>query len=216
MATQNNNALAVGVHGPVRPWVYKRLVRQDNDFVGLIAYSLYKKRKTEIAESHRNNGEGEDVIVLKLREYHDQVVVGDNEIERFRSDATALLNGLLNNVTSDLQKGHQQAVQEIGVKHEKALKDARGSHEKALREAKKQAIDDVSKSAKQAKQGLGVRDRCVSWLLDGVQTTLAGVLVTVVSFGAVSLLTSDNWKAEMAAKTVQLLTGTSPKPSAEK
>lgn len=183
-----------------KQWVYKRLVNGDNDFVGLIAYGVYKRRKTELAERHRADGCSEAEIEEKIAVFHDQVVTGNEDIERYRRDASAMLGGLINQTQEELRADYGRQCAAMEKKH--AAAEAK---------AKKQWIDDLSKGAKWAKQTIPLRDRVASWLMDGLQTTIAGIVVTILGFGIMSAFTSDNLKAEMLAKTVQLLTGASPK-----
>lgn len=76
-------------------WVYKKIVKDDRDFVGLIAYGLYKKRKSELANNYRKKGLSEAEITSKLKEFHDQEVQGNDALDSYRSRAESLLNDML-------------------------------------------------------------------------------------------------------------------------
>lgn len=80
---------------PKKLWVYKRLVTSDDDVVGLVAYGFYKSRKTELADGYRRKGLDEATISQKLKEFHDQVVSGNGEVEQYRQRAELYLDSLL-------------------------------------------------------------------------------------------------------------------------
>lgn len=80
---------------PKRLWVYKRLVTSDADVVGLIAYGFYKHRKSELADGYRRQGLDEAAIAQKLREFHDQVVSGNGEVDQYRRRAEQYLDRIL-------------------------------------------------------------------------------------------------------------------------
>lgn len=80
---------------PKRQWVYKRLVTSDADVVGLIAYGFYKNRKSELADGYRKQGLDEAGIAQKLREFHDQVVSGNGEVDQYKRRAEQYLDRIL-------------------------------------------------------------------------------------------------------------------------
>lgn len=90
---------------PKPQWVYKKIVKNDKDFVGLIAYGLYKRRKSELAGTYRKSGISEDEITKKLKDFHDQEVQGNSALEAYRHSAERLLSDMLT-------KNHEAAKQE--------------------------------------------------------------------------------------------------------
>lgn len=63
--------------------------------MGLIAYGLYKRRKSELAEGYRKNKLAEDEITRRLKTFHDQEVQGNGALDGYRSSAERLLNDML-------------------------------------------------------------------------------------------------------------------------
>lgn len=80
---------------PKKQWVYRRLVTSDADVVGLIAYGFYKHRKSELADGYRKQGLDETSTAQKLREFHDQVVSGNGEVDQYRRRAEQYLDRIL-------------------------------------------------------------------------------------------------------------------------
>lgn len=74
-----------------KQWVFKKLVKREDDFVGLIAYGLYKQRKTEIAESLRKKRTPESEIETRLKSFHEQEVQGNGALEVYRTRAERLV-----------------------------------------------------------------------------------------------------------------------------
>lgn len=76
---------------PPRRWVFEELVKDENDFIGLIAYGLYKHKKHELAIYYKSQDRSDEQIALELRKFQEQSLVGDRDIETWRANATSLL-----------------------------------------------------------------------------------------------------------------------------
>lgn len=200
-----------------KPWVYKRLVRDDADLVGLLAYGLYKKRKTEIAEELRNQGKEEQAIENELAHFHDQVVTGDVEIQRYRNDGHALLDVVIKNAQKEaheqcaarlaqMQDEHTKAIAALESNHNKKIQDANKAHQKAIQEAKKSAIDTLAKTAKSAQEENKSRTwRFFVWLFSGVPGTAATFFLTIIMLGLFAFFAPSSMKDQItgwAAKTL--------------
>ena len=177
--------------------MYKCLVQGDDDFVGLIAYSLYKKRKTGLAEQHRADNCTEDEIKTKINEYHDMVVTGQDEILRFRSDAKRLLEDMLS-----------KYAQEIKQEAEKKRTELITSHKKELEKSKKQLVDSLARTAIDAKQNnLNWLKRLGLWLFSGVPSAAATILLTVMVLGGLAIFAEPGEKGKFASSVVNKAAG---------
>lgn len=63
--------------------------------MGLIAYGLYKRRKSELADGYRKNSLDEAEITRRLKTFHDQEVQGNGALDGYRSSAERLLDDML-------------------------------------------------------------------------------------------------------------------------
>lgn len=153
-----------------RQWVYSRLVQGRDDMLGLIAYGLYKARKSELAESYRRNGLTEEVIVQKLREFHDQTVHGNGALEQYRGAATRYLDDLLKDAYA---RGRVEAAEDLSSAAQDAMASGRSWWRKAL-----------------------------AWLVSGLPSALATLVLTLLVFGVAMLLASPERRAQVASDAV--------------
>lgn len=81
--------------GANKVWVFRRLTQSNSstapDVVGLIAYSLYKAKKDELAINLRKQGKSESEIDQKLDEYHELTASSDTEIQDLKAKAISVL-----------------------------------------------------------------------------------------------------------------------------
>lgn len=176
-----------------KQWVFKRLVQDENDLIGLLAYSLYKCRKTEIADKHRARNATEAEINTQLALFHDQTVLGETEIKNYRVRGQALFNNLVETSRADLQKELEQAK----LRHKKELADAR-----------RKAIDDLAATVKkskseQANKWLGVG----LWFVSAIPGSFATMLWVVLIYGIAMYFTPEAQRSAAVANMVNAVTG---------
>lgn len=170
-------------------WAFKCLVRREDDFVGLIAYGLYKKRKSDLADHHRANGCSEEEIKQKVKDYHAMVVTGDAEIERFKRDAKNLLDQMMDATAEAIKNGHKEEIASLAHQHQKAID-----------KAKKQAIDDVARTAKNAiKNDQRWPLKFLFWLISGVPSAAATIVLAALIFGVMAIFGEPSDRGKLAS-----------------
>lgn len=79
--------------------VYEKLVQSDKDYVGMLAYSIYKKQKQEFIKEHIINNGGDIPCVEKIKSFHD-LAIQPTQIDMYRKQATSLTKELTNEIIS--------------------------------------------------------------------------------------------------------------------
>jgi hypothetical protein len=67
--------------------IYAQLVESEKDFLGILAYSVYKRQKNEVIEKYRD--QGETVLQTELDRFHD-LCSSDTQLNYFKTEANAL------------------------------------------------------------------------------------------------------------------------------
>lgn len=80
-------------------FIYSRIVNDDNDFIGKIAYSIYKEDKIQHINSFFENNK-RNPNQDELKKFH-EISSTDNSIERYRLQAENLLQEFLDNTLSE-------------------------------------------------------------------------------------------------------------------
>lgn len=99
---------------PTYNWIYERLVTDENDLVGAIAYILYKQQKIEFI-SEIEEASGIDPTVEQWAEFH-RLTCLDSSIINYQKRAEDLVNQFLRNVLSQhLEQLDDQAEQRMAA-----------------------------------------------------------------------------------------------------
>lgn len=91
-----------------KQWVFKVLVKRSNDPHELIAYSLYKKEKDELADNLIENKFSSKQIASELRIFHDQVLRTESRLQGFRDKAVLLLKYLITDIEKELHASYMK------------------------------------------------------------------------------------------------------------
>lgn len=112
-----NEQHIVAGNNPNYNWIYGRLVQDENDLVGAIAYVLYKQHKIEFINQIENQS-GADPSPEQWAEFHRSTCLESN-ILNYQNRAGNLVNQFLQNILSDhFQKLESQADQRAAEKAE--------------------------------------------------------------------------------------------------
>lgn len=72
-----------------RNFVYYKLLQSDDDYVGMVAYTIYKKSKIAYIQELRNDGNRTEDEIDSLLETWQQSKCNDSEIKTLRDNAVA-------------------------------------------------------------------------------------------------------------------------------
>lgn len=104
-----------------KKWVFEELVESDRDFVGLIAYALYKDQKHRLAVSLREQGKTEDEIADKVQTFHDSVI-HSGHLSDYTNKSTKLVEGLVEEVEKELVKNFDAGLAQFKAEYDKKKK----------------------------------------------------------------------------------------------
>lgn len=98
--------------GKAYNWIYRELVENEDDVVGAIAYSLYKRHKIEyIYQCEQETGA--PPTSEQLAEFH-RISSSQTSLDHYRYQADMLLSNLLNfateNIASEMQRQQKEVI----------------------------------------------------------------------------------------------------------
>jgi hypothetical protein len=179
-----------------KKWVFRLLVKDDKDIVGLLAYSLYKHRKNEIAEGHRSRGVPEAEISQKLSAFHDESTVGATAIDQFRERG----NNILAEVVAQAENRRNAA-------HQAALDALKKDHAKELLKCRKEAMAEIAAAAATKVAKTHWAKKTLLWLVSGIPGAVSTVVLVVVIYGVMAILAGEEKRNAMAASGLNTLLG---------
>ena len=101
-------------------YIYSRLVEDESDMIGNIAYSLYKTDKIKFIEEFKEKHGGTEPEEKDLCGFH-EFSSSDSSIERYRMQAMILLNSFLDDTLSAVTK---QMESDFVNKHQSLMEKA--------------------------------------------------------------------------------------------
>jgi hypothetical protein len=86
-------------------YIYSKLVEEDSDLIGHIAYSLYKKSKIEYIEKKKSDGEAlTDTELIPFNDFSSS----ESSIESYRIKAELIVQGFIENVLDEELKSYKE------------------------------------------------------------------------------------------------------------
>jgi uncharacterized membrane protein len=109
--------------------LYKKIVKDERDVIGHIAYALYKAAKIKHIEKYKSEHDGEDPSEDYLEHFHN-ISCLEEEVERYKLQATAILQDFLTNTVTEILEDTEQDLVDA---HLDMVKDALADTEKELK-----------------------------------------------------------------------------------
>ncbi|RUO38880.1 hypothetical protein CWE15_10260 [Aliidiomarina taiwanensis] len=172
-------------------WVFECLVKGDNDPVGFIAYSFYKKAKHEIAVKLREEGASEEEIRTRVQAHHDNAVKSQEILNTYVESATRFLVGITDKIEREISD-------KFNRKHEQQEREWLERKQK-LESAAKKALDAEAKklvAAARTYKNPKFREKALNWFLSGLSSLAASLFVAVVVGGLMWWVTPEQTKKE--------------------
>ncbi len=105
-----------------KKWVFSELVKDSNDLSQLIAYTIYKADKNDLACSLRLNAKSEAEIQVKLDDYHDSVATTPRLLQSYQNRAEGLMQTVVNDIANKAKLQAAEQIEQIKEQHKKELK----------------------------------------------------------------------------------------------
>lgn len=154
-------------------WVYEALVKTDGDGIGLIAYTIYKRKKQQLAASLRHGGKSEIEIAEALKVFHDQVIAS-NSLDTYRDLSQQFWDKIFEEIEVEYSRRLSEELEQIDKEFENKL-----SEEKKLIFRKIEEYQLESRTT---------WERFRSFIFSGVPSAVATFIVICLFLG-VTLLT---------------------------
>jgi hypothetical protein len=91
-----------------RRWIYSKLVKDENDMLGHIAYSLYKRQKIEFIKDKEEENNGQPPTDQQLRDFQ-EFAGSESQLELYRNKAINLSQIFLQTtLNEDLEKQKEE------------------------------------------------------------------------------------------------------------
>ncbi len=170
-------------------WVFDALVKNREDKIGLIAYSLYKFEKNELA--HRINSEGKTSTQIRseLKIFHNHAL-GHSRIKGFRDHAEVVIRDLIEQIEEGLREEYQLQLDNINTLLDDydALKTTIDNFPKIIKQERENAILDFHRAVtRKESRETGRIIRTLKWFRDGFQGVIAAILLALVIYGLCAL-----------------------------
>lgn len=175
-------------------WVFDALVKDREDKIGLIAYSLYKFEKNELA--HRINSEGKTSAQIRseLKIFHNHAL-GDSRIQGFRDHAEVVIRDLIEQIEEDLRDEYQLQLDHVNTLLDDydALQATINNFPKIIKQERENAILDFHRAVtRKESRETGRTIRTLKWFRDGFQGVIAAILLALVIYGLCALALSPD------------------------
>lgn len=165
-----------------KKWVFEKLVENDQDVKGLIAYALYKNSKHNLAKTLRQEGNTEDYISSQAQTFHDQTVSNQTALDSYRSQSKIFLDDLIQSIEQHFEQQFSKKLQDEKKSFEEQKRQHAKDCEKRIIKEKKEFIQKIQ--ALELKQ-LHWTVKLLRWVFSGVPKAIASTLVTILIFGLI-------------------------------
>lgn len=189
-------------------WVFTELVDDDTDYVGLIAYALYKVEKNQLAESLKKQGFNSAHIDAKVKEFHDSVVEIPKTKARYRQTAEEVMRSLVTNMENKIRPEFQGQIEKL----QKQVVDKDKKHTAELAKAKRLGVESFYDAyCTGNKEGKSKWLLSALWLWSGFSGVFAAIIVAVAVYGlAAMFLTSDKREEILSSAADNIISAVAP------
>lgn len=178
-----------------KKWVFRELVTDEKDYLGLLAYTCYKLEKDNLAQDLRDAGNSEEYVAEALEKFHDASVT-KSQLQEFRDKGLGVMAALTEELDAALISKHADDIQVLKKHHQTAIKNKDVAYIKAIEQAVKTARSDVKKDILSKMQAYPLANvsflkQSLKWVFNGFQSVVA-VFILIFSLHALAYWTSDD------------------------
>ena len=169
-------------------WVFTELVKNKDDFEGLLAYAFYKVDKNAYAEELKAQDLTPEQIDEKVHDFHD-MALRTTAIEGYRRDALAFMRIILDGTEQKVRLDFQGQIDKL----KKQVQDKNVKHATELAKAKRLGVESFYDTyCAGNKEGKSKWLLSALWLWNGFSGVFAAIIVAVVVYGiAAQYVSSD-------------------------
>lgn len=201
-------------------WVFQALTQNDKanaddiNIVGLMAYSLYKAKKSQLATSLHDDGITQRVITNRLKLYHDNLLMSESDLDDLRKQAKDIFSEAVNKpydkLAAELNKQLEIERQLLDNERTQFRKD----RDLIIEGIRAEELNKIQAAAASYKKPSALR-RFWNWLAGGFAGIFATILTAIVIFGLMVITSPEDDKAiviEHSVKSLMKIVTTDPMP----
>ena len=173
-------------------FIFNQIVENEDDFVGSLAYVLYKKNKIEYIEQYKKEHEGKEPDLSELIEWQKGECV-KSKLENYKKLAEQKTTAFVNNLQGEKDKQLLKRQSEL-TKNQRELKE------------KERQIKEKEKSLRLRDSYCHVKPQKGQFWIGVSQSLIASFLFIIISF---IILISISGKADIVAWFKELFIATS-------
>ena len=182
-----------------KKWVFRELIKDENDYQGLLAYACYKIEKDKLAQDLREINKSDEEVEKALEQFHNASVT-KGQLEEFKKKGLGVMTVLTEKLDEELINKHDDELQNLKSQHQSALKQKDAAHNKELIQAKKTAKSEAKKELLAQIQSHSVSEisiikKSLKWVFNGYQSVVAVFILIFI------LHTIAYWSADDATKS---------------
>ncbi|WP_067095559.1 hypothetical protein [Marinomonas atlantica] len=184
-------------------WVFERLVKNDQDAQGLLAYALYKYSKHSLALSLRSEGVSEPEIDKRVKNFHDDQIAS-YQLSTYKDRADVYLDAMIKQVEADSAKHYAAEIQVLKKQHATEIQTLKSQHKKGLEKAERDLLKNVIRFREDKRTTLS---KFGFWLLSGVPSALAALIVTAIFYVVMFFVVQEQTKKDVLLEGMQKISG---------
>ncbi|QKJ48911.1 hypothetical protein G9394_10220 [Proteus vulgaris] len=171
------------------------MVKNENDYQGLLAYACYKMEKDKLAQDLCEANKSEDEVERDLEQFHSASVT-NGQLEEFKKKGLKIMAALTEELDESLINKHNDEIDRLKEQHQKIIKQNDTQYEKSLEKEIKAAKSNLKKEllAKMQKYSLVNTSKTIKilkWIFNGFQSVIA-IFILIFSLHLIAYWSSDD------------------------
>ncbi|AJJ21253.1 hypothetical protein [Yersinia intermedia] len=178
-----------------KKWVFRELIKDENDYRGLFAYTCYKIEKDKLAQDLREAHKSDDEVERALEQFHNASVT-TGQLEEFKKKGLGVMAAVTEVLDAELIEKHNKEVLLLKEQHQAALKQKDIAHKKELTKCKNDTTTALRKELLDKMQKYPLSHTSIAmkifrWIGNGFQSVVA-VFILIFILHSVAYWSSDD------------------------
>lgn len=177
-----------------KKWVFRELVKNENDYQGLLAYACYKMEKDKLAQDLREANKSEEEVEKDLEQFHNASVT-KGQLEEFKKKGLKIMTALTEELDEGLINKHSDEIHVLKEQHQQVIKYKEKQYKKTLEKEIKIARTNIKKELLEKIQEYSLSKtsifiKVLKWIWNGFQSVFA-ILILIFTLHLIAYWTSD-------------------------
>ncbi|HEJ9627410.1 MULTISPECIES: hypothetical protein [Proteus] len=177
-----------------KKWVFRELVKNENDYQGLLAYACYKMEKDKLAQDLREANKSEEEVEKDLEQFHNASVT-KGQLEEFKKKGLKIMTALTEELDEGLINKHSDEIHVLKEQHQQVIKYKEKQYKKTLEKEIKIARTNIKKELLEKMQEYSLSKtstfiKVLKWIWNGFQSVFA-ILILIFTLHLIAYWSSD-------------------------